>query len=459
MTPTAAAPLQCLSAEARPAEACRAVCCGIPRPTIAATAALVVGVLTAALLAAPPAAAQSLEQRGFLELKGLWYPEATPADDTKAIGEVLFRYEPAWRPTPWLRLAGSLDLRDDTHDQTEWNGFDVDDRSTRRPGLSLRRLDATLSRGPLTLQLGKQFIRWGKADILNPTDRFAPRDFLSVVDTELLAVTAARFTVGLHADSLDVAVSRFTPSRTPLIDQRWSGLPAEALAVPITDAGAVYPDRPQIGVRWNHVGRGVEFSLSAFSGNNHLPLVDTVVWPPIVPLPGLTPGVVITSPSATITRVYPQIWMAGGDVAWPLRWFTVKGEAAFFGAPADDTDEYWLYVIQLERQSGEWLFVGGYAGEYVTERRQPAAFAPDRGLTKAFLGRASYTIDTNRSLAFEGAVRQNGDGVWTRGEYSQAFGQHLRLTLRGTLIAGAEDDFLGQYRDNSNITAYLRYSF
>jgi len=25
--------------------------------------------------------------------------------------------------------------------------------------------------------------------------------------------------------------------------------------------------------------------------------------------------------------------------------------------------------VQLERQSGEWLFVGGYAGEHVTERR------------------------------------------------------------------------------------------
>ena len=414
--------------------------------------------LVALAVASRPAVAQTFDQRGLLEAKAIWYPQTTPADDTQGVGEVLLRYEPAWRPVPWLRLAGSFDLRGDTHDQTDWNGLDVEDRTIRRPGLSLRRLDATLSHGPLTLQLGKQFIRWGKADVLNPTDRFAPRDFLSVVDTELLAVTGARVTLGLHTDSLDVALARFTPSRTPLIDQRWAGLPPEALTIPIVDNGAAYPDRPQIGVRWNHLGRGIEFSLSAFRGNNHLPLIQTEVWPPLVPLPG-SPGVVIAPPTISLSRVYPEMWMAGGDVAWPLRWFTVKGETAYFGTSRTDTDEYWLYVIQAERQSGEWLIVGGYAGEYVTTQRQQAAFAPDRGLTKAFLGRASYTIDTNRSLAFEGAVRQTGAGVWVRGEYSQAFGQHLRLTVRGTLIAGEEDDFLGQFRDNSNVTAYVRYSF
>ena len=43
-----------------------------------------------------------------------------------------------------------------------------------------------MHRGPITVVAGKQFIRWGKADILNPTDRFAPRDFMEVVDNEFL---------------------------------------------------------------------------------------------------------------------------------------------------------------------------------------------------------------------------------------------------------------------------------
>ena len=58
--------------------------------------------------------------------------------------------------------------------------------------LSVRRLDATVSRGPLTIDAGKQFIRWGKTEIVTPTDRFAPRDYLNVFDTEYLAVPGVR---------------------------------------------------------------------------------------------------------------------------------------------------------------------------------------------------------------------------------------------------------------------------
>jgi hypothetical protein len=153
------------------------------------------------------------------------------------------------------------------------------------------------------------------------------------------------------------------------------------------------------------------------------------------------------------------MWMVGGDAAVPLAAFTIKGEAAFFGTDDPRADEYWLYVIQLERQSGEWFFAGGYAGEAVTTSRVQAEFAPDRGMTKAFLGRAGYTIDTNRSLAFEGAIRQNGDGSWMRFEYSQASGRHLRVTGRATWIRGDATDFFGRYSKNSNVAVTIRYSF
>jgi hypothetical protein len=152
--------------------------------------------------------------------------------------------------------------------------------------------------------------------------------------------------------------------------------------------------------------------------------------------------------------------MAGGDVAIPTPLFTVKAEAAHFSSSDARADEYGLYVLQLERQSGEWFFVGGYAGEVITKHGSRASdFAPDRGLTKTFLGRAGYTIDANRSVAFETAVRQNGAGAWVKGEYSQAFGQHWRATLNLTLIRGDTSDFLGQYRRNSHGLLVTRYSF
>jgi len=153
--------------------------------------------------------------------------------------------------------------------------------------------------------------------------------------------------------------------------------------------------------------------------------------------------------------------MAGGDVAVPTRLCTIKAEAAHFSSDDRRVDDYALYVLQLERQSGEWLFVGGYAGEIVTARSltTTANFAADRGLTRTFLGRAGYTIDTNRSVAFEMAARENGDGVWLKGEYSHAWGQHWRATLNMTLIRGDMADFLGQYRRNSHALLIVRYSF
>jgi hypothetical protein len=149
----------------------------------------------------------------------------------------------------------------------------------------------------------------------------------------------------------------------------------------------------------------------------------------------------------------------GADAAVPTRWFTIKGEVAYFTTSSSLADEYLLYVVQIERQQGEWLAVGGYAGEAVTTRRAPGTFAPDRGMTKSFIGRASYTIDPNRSMAFEAAVRENVDGVYAKVEYSQAHGNHWRATATATVLQGERGDFLGQYRRNSHAVLTVRYSF
>src|SRR6185436_5769210 len=97
---------------------------------------------------------------------------------------------------------------------------------------------------------------------------------------------------------------------------------------------------------------------------------------------------------------------------------------------------------------GEWLFLGGCPVEKKNRARAPATFAPDRGLSRSFVARASYTIDPNRSVVFETAVRQNGRGVYAKAEYSQARGAHWRVTATMRVIAGDADDFLGQYRRN-----------
>jgi len=391
--------------------------------------------------------AQTLTQRGFADGSIFVFPQQAPNDLTRVVGDLLLRDEVFVKPAPWLQFAAGIDLRANSHDQVEdaWR-IDLADRSILRPRAAVRRLSATFTRGPLTIDAGKQFIRWGKTDIVTPTDRFAPRDFLNVVDTELLPVSGVRGAVQAGAETFEgVWLPRFTPSRLPLFTQRWTAVPADAASVPLVDAGGALPDGSQAGVRWAHVGAAFEYSLSFFDGFNYLPNIDVDVRP--APL------------RVELTRSYPAIRTYGADAAVPTRWFTVKGEAAYFTSSSAAADEYVLYVVQLERQTGEWVIVGGYAGEAVTTRRSTLVFAPDRGLTRSIVARASYTIDPTQSIAFEGAVRQNADGVYAKAEYSQARGQHWRTTISGVAIGGRADDFLGQYRRNSHLKASLRYSF
>jgi hypothetical protein len=378
------------------------------------------------------------------------YPLEATNDDTQAVLEALARFEAAADIQSWLRVRGGIDARMDTYGQVErtWS-IDWLDRTRQRPALAVRELNATIGRGKVTADVGKQFIRWGKADVVNPTDRFAPRDFLSVVDNEFLAVTALRLAYGGAVNSVEaVWVPWLTPSRIPLYDKRWTILPPALQDAEIVDNGAIYPSGSQIGVRWNHVASGLEYSLSYFDGANHLPLIRAQLIPTFAP-----------PPLVALTQQFPRIRMAGGDVAWPLPWFTLKGETGYFTAPDADADEYVLYVIQAERQWGELSLVAGYSGEAVTVQRLNASFAPDRGLTKAVLGRASYTIDPNRSVAAEFAVKQHLDGVWIKGEYSQAVGGHWRATLTANFIRGEPTDFIGEYRRNSHLSLVIRYSF
>jgi hypothetical protein len=414
--------------------------------TFRASCAAAVGPI-AFLLASSTVCAQTVSHRGFIQARTVLYPQEAGGDDRQVLFEGLLRYEPTVRIAPWLRAFGGIDLRADSWDQTDEElRPDFRDRGVLRPTVSIRRLSANINRGGVTLDLGKQFIRWGKTDILVPTDRFAPRDFIEVINDEFLAVTGARLVYEASGHTLDLVwIPWFTPSRAPLPGSRWFPVPEIPDLPPLTSGVADFPGGSQLGARWSFVTDRYEFSLSIYDGFNHLPTV--------------LPEIRVDPVRVELLRVYPNMRMYAGDVVIPVPWLTIKGEAGFFMNADQRTDEYVLYVIQVERQTGEWVLVGGYAGEAITEQRTTLAFAPDRGLTHAFVGRAAYTIDPNRSIAFDGAQRDNGDGTWVRVEYSQAWRAHWRGTVSGTLILGKNSDFLGQYDRNSHITLSLRYSF
>jgi hypothetical protein len=384
-------------------------------------------------------AAQDFTGRGFLDSTAWFYPQTVPGDSGQAVGQDLLQYDAFLKLSDSLRLAGGIDAEVDTHEQVArtlhlswW------DREEQRPAFEVRRLSASYTKGEFTIEIGKQLIRWGRTDILAPTDRFAPRDYLNVVDADVLAVMAARVTYQTQSDSLDLVYSPvLTPIRTPLLNQRWAGLPTD---LNVQELPPNFPGGPQFGLRWNHTGGFAEYSLSFYNGHDNQPLYQ------------------VTLPQ--VQRFYPQMRMYGGDTAIPLAAVTLRAEAAYFTSTNPRSDEYVLYVLQVERQAGEWQFVAGYTGQIVTERGTAAfSFSPERGFSRAFVAHASYTIDTTRSVSLEAVVRQNGQGLWLKSEYTQAFGQHWRATAGFLWIYGSDTDFLGRYHRNSNGILGMRYSF
>ena len=102
-------------------------------------------------------------------------------------------------------------------------------------------------------------------------------------------MTGVRARGAVRDDAIEVVWRRASRrAALPLLDQRWTALPADSPSVRLVDGGAQYPKGAQTGVRWNHVGAGFEYSLSFFDGFNHLPNIE-----PLTPV----------APSATSTLV------------------------------------------------------------------------------------------------------------------------------------------------------------
>jgi hypothetical protein len=392
------------------------------------------------------AGAQTVTQRGFVEGRDTVFWHLVPNDRERNVFDALYREEVFVKPSRWLQFAAGLDVRANTHDQvdTRWR-LDFGDRTILRPAAAVRRLAATVTTKYLTVDLGKQFIRWGNADILNPTDRFAPRDYVDVIDTDLLPVLGARAALHFGPETIEaVVVPRFTPSRLPLFDQRWTVLPPAAAGLTLVDGGSVFPKGSQQGVRYRHAGEHFEASASIYDGFYNLASFD------VQPL---------SASAVQLTRFYPELRSYGADLAIPTSWLTLKGETAYFTSPGTLNREYILYVVELERQAGEWMLDGGYIGESVTRSGTGLRFAPDEGIARSFIGRASYTVDPRRTFTVEGLVRQSGDGAYVKAQFSDALSSHWRVTFTGIGIRGTDTDFVGQFNKNSNASITLRVSF
>ena len=64
--------------------------------------------LSCLLLCCLSLSGQSFTQRGFFETRNYVYPQTAQGDSGRLVSEELLRWEPSWKPRPWIQVNGGL---------------------------------------------------------------------------------------------------------------------------------------------------------------------------------------------------------------------------------------------------------------------------------------------------------------------------------------------------------------
>jgi hypothetical protein len=255
-------------------------------------------------------------------------------------------------------LSGELSLRQSIGENQR---FDVKVRAIAEDAFGDRRnrvdwMQATwfLRTERVDVRIGKQKVRWGKADGINPTDFFTPIDYtvlLPLEDDRYEAVPAVRADV--HIDETDsvslVAVRGFTPTRTP-----W----------PKPSPFAVSNDEPsgwQLGVRWLRTGERLDWSLSAFRGDAALPLLHAEPT---------------TTGEPAFVRHYARLDALGADIARNFGGFGFRAEAAYYrrraGQGRQSATSGYMLVAGVDRSLDHWNINVQGVLQHTPDWRDPA---------------------------------------------------------------------------------------
>ena len=336
-------------------------------------------------------AAQTLTQRGLRRGQpSVSFRRRRPTIRRSVVGDFLAREELFVKPAPWMQFAGGLDLRANSHDQVEdrWR-LDLDDRGVQRPRLSLRRLTATLTPRPAHRRRRQAVHPLGQGRHHQPHrslcaarlhqrrrhrvprgDRRA-RAWRSTARDVRGGVGAA-----LHAEPR--AAARSALDRRPAGGGRScrSSMPGRRFPDRIAD-------RPALGTR----GRRIRI-LAVVLQRLQSPAERRAGWGRsgrwAQSRSGGQAASIVVAHLSRDSHLRRRRRRADAVVHDQGRGGVLHVSRR---TPAPPPDEYVLYVVQLERQTGEWVIVAGYAGEAVTtQRRRHLAFAPDRGLTRSIVG-------------------------------------------------------------------------
>lgn len=217
----------------------------------------------------------------------------------------------------------------------------VDEYQPSQPELELREAYAHYRKKGLGLQAGRVLLPWGKADAINPTDFFSGKNYRLSNSDEEVRRTGPTALLGSWTPDQGVMPMTFTWVAAPQFAKSTLLIPEGVLP-----AGGVLgspktvvplsPGRLEYGSKVSYMGQGWDFSVSGFSGWNHLPDLD--VHP---------------------TPLFHRMRAIGADFSASFDSLVIRGESAYkmtedpLGVSGLISPSYSESILGLERPFGD----------------------------------------------------------------------------------------------------------
>ncbi|RMF17819.1 MAG: hypothetical protein D6757_00715 [Alphaproteobacteria bacterium] len=328
---------------------------------------------------------------------------------------------------------------------------------------AFRQVYMDLYLGNLDLRVGRQLIVWGRADRINPTDVISPRDF------RFLSADFQGQRFGADAISARLFLGpswSFQLVMLPLFER--TILPQGILPPDLPPPKTIGPDdgfdNPQVAIKLERIGEGVDFSFSGYRGFSLAPAVTVF--------------------NGAVIQVHPEFFMGGGDFSavkgkWGLRgevagtFYKERMEFPFGTAPENNI----FAVVGVERRlSGDdrllvqFLFqqlVGtGARSAFPSPEIRELALGNDaifgqfhRTRTGVSLTLLGTRLDSDLRFELAGAVHFN-DGDWAlRPRIEWAMSDRWTVVAVADLFGGNRNSRFGVLEQASRLFVQLRRAF
>lgn len=410
------------------------------------------------------AAALSLagsEVHGYAEYRGGRRLQDDPAEDDTTLNEVRLQSD-----AMWYRDMFTAQVKADLVYAGPDNDRDEIDLETGEGWLDLRKAYVLFTPWPwIDVKAGRQVLTWGTGDLIFINDLF-PKDWQSFFlgrDTEYLKAPSDALFVSLFPAWANIDIAY-----TPVFDadrhitgeylSYWNGMEKAGKFPPMqADRPDAWFDDDEIAARvYRNLG-GVEIAGYGYYGFWKSP-------------GGMDP--------ATGRATFPALAVYGASARGPLAGGIANIEAGYYDSEDDrggsdpfvNNSEARL-LVGYEREAVKNLTVGM---QYYVERvmdhesylqslrdlEMPTDTAREKDRHTVTLRLTYLALNQNLVLSCFTRWSPSDEDVYVKPEITYKISDRWQTSVGGNIFAGADEyTFLGQFEDNSNAYAAMRYSF